>query len=340
MLNPVENHSKQIREMFLALTSYTCPYGYEQILYDPMFEELGVRPDADGNYRITVGENSKTLFLAHLDTADYYPRKVKHVFEGSNVKTDGTSILGADDRSGVCILLYLIHQGVPGYYYFMVGEERGLVGATAAHERYTDWDYFDRAIEFDRRGKTSIITHQMMDRTASDVFAWALADQLNAHGFDFEPDDGGSYTDSSEFSPDIPECTNISVGYQGAHTNNETQDLDFLCRLAMAAAQVDWESLPTKRDPKDVDTAPYPYFLSKWDEDYWRTDPKPITKADDGGASELLELVRFEGNRTDKEIAEWVYEYPDTASEVIGYMAIMAYPELKECLHVLIGEGS
>jgi hypothetical protein len=44
----------------------------------------------------------------------------------------------------------------------------------------------------------------------------------------------------------IPECTNISVGYNFEHTA-ETQNITYLDRLAKASVNVDWSSLPTAR---------------------------------------------------------------------------------------------
>jgi hypothetical protein len=79
-----------------------------------------------------------------------------------------------------------------------------------------------------------------------------LANQLNSTGLglSYVKDDGGVYTDSAEFVDIIPECTNISVGYYKEHTHTESQDIDHLERLANACLQVDWDNLPTVRDPK------------------------------------------------------------------------------------------
>ena len=63
----------------------------------------------------------------------------------------------------------------------------------------------------------------------------------------YKPDDTGVYTDSAEFVDSIPECTNISVGYQSEHTFRESQDLYHLNKLAQACLDVEWEKLPTKR---------------------------------------------------------------------------------------------
>jgi hypothetical protein len=73
------------------------------------------------------------------------------------------------------------------------------------------------------------------------------------------PDNTGVYTDSAEFTHVIPECTNISVGYYKEHTHMEHQDIDHLITLCLASVKVDWESLPVKRDPKDIEYKSYSY---------------------------------------------------------------------------------
>ena len=54
----------------------------------------------------------------------------------------------------------------------------------------------------------------------------------------------------AEFTDIISECTNLSVGYYREHTVSESQDIEHLESLAQACLGVDWENLPTKRDPK------------------------------------------------------------------------------------------
>lgn len=43
------------------------------------------------------------------------------------------------------------------------------------------------------------------------------------------------------------------MGYEGAHTDKETLDPYFLARLRDACCTLDWEALPTKRTPGEVD---------------------------------------------------------------------------------------
>jgi len=242
-----------IKQTFLNLTSKTYPFGFESEL--ELLLPKGFYQDTNGNYFYKIGD-SKTAFTSHLDTACKDQVNVKHVFEGDLIKTDGTSILGADDKAGVTILLYMIEKNVPGLYCFFIGEEVGCVGSGLAAKEAI-YKKYDRMISFDRRGTTSVITHQSSKRCCSDIFARELAKQLNRSGLEMKLDNTGVYTDSAEFVEVIPECTNISVGYYSEHTKSERQDIKHLESLCKAVIRVDWENLPTKRDPKNTEYKSY-----------------------------------------------------------------------------------
>ena len=240
-----------IPEVFIELTKNTYPHGSENIVADKMYK-LGLFPDGidmdeHGNYFCKIGE-SRTIFASHLDTVSKVHEPVTHVLDGFTIKTDGTTTLGADDKAGVTILTWMMKNKIPGLYYFFIGEEVGCIGSSAA-AKSGDFKDYDRIISFDRRATTSIITHQSWSRCCSDAFADAFCDELNKSGLSYVKDDGGVYTDSAEFVDIIPECTNVSVGYYKEHTFNESQDIEHLVKLANACLLVDWENLPTKRDP-------------------------------------------------------------------------------------------
>jgi hypothetical protein len=245
--------TKFVLNTFIKLTSMTYPYGYEEVLVKEMIKcglfPANISKDTHGNYFIQVGE-SRTIFASHLDTVSKTHTKVNHVFEGNMIKTDGTTTLGADDKAGVTTMLWMIKHNVPGLYYFFIGEEVGCIGSGNAARSVADFKgKYDRIISFDRRDVGSVITHQSWSRCCSDSFGDALAAELNKSGLSYKKDDGGVYTDSAEFVDIIPECTNLSVGYYKEHTTNESQDIDHLTKLAEACLRVDWENLPTERDP-------------------------------------------------------------------------------------------
>jgi hypothetical protein len=80
----------------------------------------------------------------------------------------------------------------------------------------------------------------------------------------YSPDDTGVYTDTAEFTDDIPECTNISVGYYNEHGDRENLDIIHFAALAVAASKVDWDALPTDRDPTIDDYKTYKYDTAWW----------------------------------------------------------------------------
>lgn len=239
-----------IKQTFLNLTSRTYPHGTEHLLEE--FLPSDIKQDRFGNYFYQI-EDSRVIFTSHLDTVSGEYKDIIHTFDKDKkiVGTDGTTTLGADDKAGVTIMLYMIENKVPGLYYFFIGEEVGCIGSnkvSSQNQIFNKYNY-DKVISFDRRGNTSVITHQSKLRCCSDDFAETLCDELNSHGLGMETDSSGVCTDSLEFIHDIPECTNVSVGYLDEHTFEETQDLEFLVRVSKACIKVDWEKLPTKRDP-------------------------------------------------------------------------------------------
>jgi hypothetical protein len=243
-----------VRGVFAHLTQQTTPRGFEWMQYHDMLTNAGFELDKSANYQGTIlkadGSMPETIFIAHMDTVGSVPpKRINQIVDGDIMRTDGTTNLGADDKAGMTVLLYLLHKRVPGFYLFVWGEETGREGSRALTNKYS-FATFKRAIAFDRRDTNSIITVQSGQTSCSDEFATALAEQLNAHGLNMRSDPTGSFTDTFSFFGEVPECTNISVGYTGAHGNTEQQDLAFLEDLCYAAGRVNWEELPTVQDTK------------------------------------------------------------------------------------------
>jgi len=244
----------RVRRKFIKLTKLTYPHGYENQLIK--FLPSGYKTDEHGNFFLKIGDKPSTMFTCHLDTACKTQNRVNHVFTqgGRFVGTDGNTILGADDKAGMVVVLSLIEKQVPGLYYFFIGEEVGCIGSYALSKTWlkTEFsEYITKVVSFDRRGTKSVITEQLYGRCASDEFAIELSERLNYADCDFKfaPDDTGILTDSINFMGLVPECTNISVGYYNEHTGGELQDLLFLKRLCDAVCIIDWETLPVKRYP-------------------------------------------------------------------------------------------
>lgn len=247
-----------IKDKFLELTSRTYPHGTEELVFPLLDSRL--QKDEFGNLFIQIGE-SDVMFTSHLDTATSANTNVNHVFEGKYIKTDGTSILGADDKAGVTIMLHMIENNIPGLYYFFLGEEVGCVGSrkVATKQKTEKIEGINKVISFDRRGNDSVITFQSSQRCCSDVFGEALSKELNLANdtFKYKNDPTGILTDSVQFISIYSECTNISVGYQSEHTFSETQDIEHLEKLAEACLKVDWNNLPVERDPSKTEYKSY-----------------------------------------------------------------------------------
>lgn len=228
----------EFRERFIA------PLGPQEL-----GENLYVRlPRPDGSH-------PRTLFSCHTDTVHRKGGKQAVIYDsdmGVIYKTDHKP-LGADDAAGCWVMLQMIAHGVPGTYVFHTGEECGGVGSGwIADNEDAFLRQFDRAIAFDRRGTQNVITHQFGGRCCSEKFAQALSEALNVADdtFSYSPDDSGLFTDTANYTHVIPECTNLSVGYEGEHTGGEMLDVAHLQALAAAAVKMDWDALPTARDPR------------------------------------------------------------------------------------------
>ena len=262
-----------IKDKFLELTSRTYPHGTEEDVFPLLNSEL--QKDEFGNLFIKIGE-SDVMFTSHLDTATSALTQVNHVFDGNIIKTDGKSILGADDKAGVTIMLYMIENKIPGLYYFFLGEEVGCVGSrkVANVQKDEKIEGINKVISFDRRGNDSVITFQSSQRCCSDTFGEALSKQLNLadDSFSYKNDPTGILTDSVQFIKIYSECTNISVGYKSEHTFSEQQDIEHLTKLAEACLLVDWNGLPVDRDPSKTEYKSYSgyggYGWDEWDDYY------------------------------------------------------------------------
>lgn len=210
--------------------------------------------DGAGNIHIDTRSSPKhrTLLTAHLDTVHHHDGHNAITLDGKYWRGRGAA-LGADDGSGVALIMHLLSTGFQGYAVLFRGEECGGVGSKwLADEMPELLKEFDRAVAFDRAGYHDVITHQARGRCCSDKFAEALGQALTTEDFSmaYVPCDGGVYTDTAEFIHLIPECTNLSVGYFSQHGSEEHQDVEFLQTLANQLETVRWDDLPTERDPK------------------------------------------------------------------------------------------
>ncbi len=254
--DPIEHkpfvfNPKDVRSTFLSLVTKTYPMGHEEEVLQFLPK---LQMDIYGNYFKIIEGDKETMFTSHLDTADWKQSSTKLMSKTIDneeyIFTDGTSILGADDKAGVTIMLYMMTNNIPGLYYFFMGEEKGGVGSRLLSNDFENFDYLKsikRCISFDRRRTGSVITSQYGRTCCSDEFGSALCREYNSNGMKLSLDDTGIFTDSASFMGDIPECTNISVGYDNEHTFTEIQNITFLDKIAKASVKVRWNKLPVVR---------------------------------------------------------------------------------------------
>jgi hypothetical protein len=233
----------------------------ERDFINTYFKDFKTLTNEDGEVLAYLYENhnrkAKTniLWSAHIDTMhNRTPELItQEVFMdafGTAFVDQASDCLGADDGAGVFLMLEMIDANVEGTYIFHRGEERGGWGSSQVAELHADYiKQFTHAVAFDRRGTTSIITHQRGERCASDELGHAL---IKLFGKDFQLDTTGVYTDTAEYSHLVPECLNISIGYQSEHTSNETLDTNHVLRMRDTILAYDWtrQALPVVRKPE------------------------------------------------------------------------------------------
>lgn len=214
----------------------------------------GAYVDTFRNIHVQVGD-ARVLWSCHTDTVHWKGGRQGVQVTGTLAHLPwGTrsSCLGADDTVGVYLLREMIQRRVPGRYLFHFGEEVGGIGSSSLAAEYGDWlrEQFDCAIALDRAGVGDIVTHQSHGRTCSDAFAASLGAAMGqldrglryagAHGV---------YTDTAEYAAAIPECSNLSVGYNRQHGKEEYVDLAHVDRLLQVLCDLDTARLTIARDP-------------------------------------------------------------------------------------------
>lgn len=216
----------------------------------------GAQRDPYGNWHVRI-DDTPVLWSSHTDTVHRQSGR-----QTIDVDRDGIitlskrsrkrfNCLGADCTVGVWIMVNMIRARVPGHYVFHYAEESGGIGSGELAARDPKFlRAFQMAIAFDRRGTTSIITHQAGGRCASDTFADSLAHAFAVAGLpDMKADDRGIFTDTANYIDDVPECSNISVGYYDEHTSRERLDSRHARRLLRAICAIDVARLTIDRDP-------------------------------------------------------------------------------------------
>jgi acetylornithine deacetylase/succinyl-diaminopimelate desuccinylase-like protein len=280
--------------------------------------------DTFGNIHVCVGNgDSKTLFSCHIDTVHTIEGTQKlnfdpttgHIFLADSTKYGYGNCLGADDGAGIWLMLEMIKSRIPGYYIFHRDEESGGIGSKWLADNFGDvLRAFDRAIAFDRKGRTDIINVQRSNRCCSDEFVKALAKEMEDNGVENMSAARGTFTDTASYTGLIPECTNISVGYYYQHSAQEVLDITFLEKLRKAVLKIDWESLPTVREAKKNDPAPYNAGSTQ---SKYQTEKQKREEAERIAREDFLDA-----SVSGSEIMLFVQKYPLAAAKLLEYLDI------------------
>jgi len=281
----------------------------------------GMQTDGFGNRYLRIGK-SKTLFSCHIDTVHRTDGKQKIIVDKTtgiiyadnplpkkqtaskmnpkgklnkwsnwrnNTVSRSHECLGADDGAGIYMLIRLIAAKVPGLYIFHRGEECGGLGSNWIVQNTPELlEGIQRAIAFDRKGQQDIISYQSGGGCCSNKFVTELSAAFNMG----HKAANGTFTDTANYTELIPECTNVSVGYENEHTGDELLYYPYLFKLAAKAIHIDWEKLGTYRDPE---------VIASWN---------GTSSYNSKSRSSLMFLSKAE-------ISRLVYAYPDEAIELL-----------------------
>jgi tripeptide aminopeptidase len=139
---------KNLVNTFCELVRIPSPSGYELDVaryVQRYLKGLGVESHIDGAGRLSnsnagnviakLGKGRpRIMFVAHIDTVEDGKKAIRPVISKGVIRSDGTTILGSDDKAGVAALLAGIKEMVREkspptiYCVFSIREENGIMG--------------------------------------------------------------------------------------------------------------------------------------------------------------------------------------------------------------------
>ncbi|WP_323703940.1 M20/M25/M40 family metallo-hydrolase [Staphylococcus haemolyticus] len=160
-------NSQRLLETFLELVQINSETGHEEVIQPILkkkFEELGLNVTEDhASEKSWLGANnlictlpatsakedvSKIYFTSHMDTVVPGINIKPQIKEDGYIYSDGSTILGADDKAGLAAIIetiqYLNENEIPhGQIQFIitVGEESGLKGVKELDSTYIDAEF-------------------------------------------------------------------------------------------------------------------------------------------------------------------------------------------------------
>jgi tripeptide aminopeptidase len=166
---------ERLLDTFISLVRIDSPSGEEGTLrveLEQRLRALGVETHVDETGNLVgrlPGQGEPLLLSAHMDTVP--GRGIQPTVREGTVYSDGTTILGADDKSGIAVMLEVLTvvrgnaQHCPAVEIALsVGEEIGLLGAKGLD---VDWFQAKQALVLDMGGPLNAVVRAA---PASDKF--------------------------------------------------------------------------------------------------------------------------------------------------------------------------
>ena len=131
----IDSHSRKEREVAQCIKKY-CEEMGATVEIDNAGDAVGGNTgNVIARFAGTIANAPSIMMSAHMDTV--VPGEgVKPVVEGDIIRTDGTTVLGGDDKSGCAVIIEVIRclqeQNIPHApieAIFSICEEVGLLGA-------------------------------------------------------------------------------------------------------------------------------------------------------------------------------------------------------------------
>jgi hypothetical protein len=132
-------------------------------------------------------------------------------------------------------------------------------------------------------------------------------------------DPTGVYTDTAEYMEIIPECLNVSIGYDSEHSHFETLNTTHVLALRDAICALDWDaiSLVVERDPTKREYREQPNYGSSWGT--WTGSEARLPS--NLSAYEIPSVERILSTST-RSLAQWVVEAdPDDVAMLLQDLA-------------------
>jgi tripeptide aminopeptidase len=131
----IDSHSRRERDVAERIKQYCEEMGAEVEIDDAGEKVGGNSGNVIARFKGTIPNAEPIMMSAHMDTV--VPGEgVKPIVEGDIIRTDGTTVLGGDDKSGCAVIIETIRclneQNIPHTdieAVFSICEEVGLLGA-------------------------------------------------------------------------------------------------------------------------------------------------------------------------------------------------------------------